>query len=197
MFTGLVEGTSKLVTLERQGSGVRLVFDLEELAVGVEIGDSIAISGCCLTAISVDGTHIAFEAGEETLTKTGLGRLKPGDQVNIERSLQVGGRMGGHFVTGHIDGQGTLRRRVEDGTWAYFHFGASRSLLQQMASKGSITIDGVSLTLVDVKDDEFSIALIPHTLSVTTLGQLGEGDMVNLETDILAKYVQRIATFTE
>ncbi len=196
MFTGLVEGTSTLVAVERQGSGVRLWFDLDQLANGVNIGDSIAISGCCLTVISIEGTHVAFEAGGETLAKTGLGRLTPGHRVNIERSLRVGDRMGGHFVTGHVDGQGTLRRRVEDGNWAYFYFGASRSLLQQMASKGSITIDGVSLTLVDVNDEEFSIALIPHTLAVTTLGQLNEGGEVNLETDILAKYVQRIATFS-
>jgi riboflavin synthase len=197
MFTGLVEGTAALISIELQGPGVRLTFDLGTLAEGVILGDSIAISGCCLTAISIEGTRVAFEAGEETLAKTGLGGLKPGDRVNIERSLRVGDRMGGHFVTGHVDGQGTLRRRLEDGQWAYFYFGASRSLLQQMASKGSITVDGVSLTLVDVNDEEFSIALIPHTLSVTTLGQLKVADMVNLETDILAKYVQRISTFNE
>ena len=195
MFTGLVEGTAELVTKERQGSGLRLAFDLEGLADSVLIGDSIAISGCCLTAIAIDGTHVAFEAGEETLAKTGLGRLNLGDRVNIERSLRIGDRMGGHFVSGHVDGQGVLRRRLEDGAWAYFHFEAPKSLLRQMASKGSITIDGVSLTLVDVSDEEFSIALIPHTLSVTTLGQMIEGDSVNLETDILAKYVQRISTF--
>ncbi len=195
MFTGLVEGTAELVATERQGSGLRLSFGLDGLAESVSIGDSIAISGCCLTAIAIDGMYVAFEAGEETLAKTGLGRLSLGDRVNIERSLRVGDRMGGHFVSGHVDGQGVLRRRVEDGAWAYFHFAAPKSLLRQMASKGSITIDGVSLTLVDVSDEEFSIALIPHTLSVTTLGRLTEGDSVNLETDILAKYVQRISTF--
>jgi riboflavin synthase len=195
MFTGLVEGTAELVATERQGSGLRLSLALNAIADGVAIGDSIAISGCCLTAIAIEKGTVAFEAGEETLAKTGLGRLKIGDRVNIERSLRVGDRMGGHFVSGHIDGQGVLRRRVEDGQWAYFHFTAPKSLLRQMASKGSITIDGVSLTLVDVSDEEFSIALIPHTLSVTTLGQLTVGDSVNLETDILAKYVQRISTF--
>ncbi len=197
MFTGLVEGTAALISIDQQGSGVRLAFDLEGLSEGVQLGDSIAINGCCLTAIAIQSPCVAFEAGEETLTKTGLGRLKAGDRVNIERSLRVGDRMGGHFVTGHIDGQGTLCKRVEDGPWAYFFFKASKNLLQQMAPKGSITIDGVSLTLVDVNDAEFSIALIPHTLAVTTLGPLRVGDMVNLETDILAKYVQRIATFTE
>jgi riboflavin synthase len=197
MFTGLVEGIAELVSIEHEGSGVRLEFDLGPLAEGVVLGDSISISGCCLTAISIENQNVAFEAGEETLAKTGLGRLRLGQRVNIERSLRVGDRMGGHFVSGHVDGQGTLRKRVEDGAWAYFYFAASRSLLQQMAPKGSITIDGVSLTLVDVNDEEFSIALIPHTLAVTTLGQLRVGDKVQLETDILAKYVQRIATFKE
>ncbi|MDZ4848879.1 MAG: riboflavin synthase [Pirellulaceae bacterium] len=195
MFTGLIEGVSKLVAVVRQGSGLKLSFDLGPLADGVSIGHSIAISGCCLTAISVQGTIVDFEAGEETLTKTGLGRLKTNGLVNIERSLRVGDRMGGHFVTGHVDGQGVLTKRIEDGPWANFHFAASAPLLGQMASKGSITIDGVSLTLVEVNDQEFSVALIPHTLSVTTLGSLTEGDSVNLETDILAKYAQRISIF--
>ncbi len=192
MFTGLVESTAPLVGATSQGSGVQLRFDLGKLAQGVQIGDSIAVSGCCLTVIAIDGEIVSFEAGEETLTKTGLGKLQAGSLVNIERSLRVGDRMGGHFVSGHVDGQGKLKRRVDDGAWSYFYFEAPLSLLRQMASKGSITIDGVSLTLVDVSDSEFSIALIPHTLSVTTLGSLRQGDSVNLETDILAKYVQRI-----
>jgi riboflavin synthase len=192
MFTGLVESTAPLVRAISQGSGVRLSFDLGKLAEGAQLGDSISVSGCCLTVIAIDGGIVSFEAGEESLAKTGLGRLKPGSFVNIERSLRVGDRMGGHFVSGHVDGQGKLRRRVDDGAWSYFYFEAPLALLRQMASKGSITIDGVSLTLVDVSDTEFSIALIPHTLSVTTLNSLREGDYVNLETDILAKYVQRI-----
>jgi riboflavin synthase len=194
MFTGLVEGTAPLIAAIPDGTGVRLAFDLGELANGAQLGDSIAISGCCLTVVAIDGQQLSFEAGEETLSKTGLGRLHAGDRVNIERSLRVGDRMGGHFVTGHVDGQGQLKRRVEDGPWAYFYFAAPKSLLIQMANKGSITIDGVSLTLVEVSDSEFSIALIPHTLSVTSLGGLREGDFVNLETDILAKYVQRAAS---
>lgn len=195
MFTGLIEGTAPLVSMERHGAGLRLSFELDRLAEGVAMGDSIAIGGCCLTVISILETQVSFEAGEETLLKTGLGRLRVNDRANIERSLRIGDRMGGHFVSGHVDGQGILRRRINDGNWSYFHFEAHRGLLAQMASKGSITIDGVSLTLVDVTDKEFSIALIPHTLSVTTLGQLSDGDSVNLETDILAKYVQRLSSF--
>jgi riboflavin synthase len=167
-------------------------FDLGSLSQNACIGDSIAMNGCCLTVIEINGTTCAFELGAETLAKTNLGELQLGSLVNCERSLKVGDRMGGHFVTGHIDGQGTLVRRTDDGTWSYFFFEADLTLLRQMASKGSIAIDGVSLTLVDANDQFFSIALIPHTLSVTTLGQLVVGDKVNLETDILAKYAQRI-----
>jgi riboflavin synthase len=194
MFTGLVEGMAKLAAITREGSGVRLEFLLEQLAEGLRRGDSVAINGCCLTVIDLQGDRIAFEAGEETLSKTGLGRLAVGDPVNIERSLKVGDRLGGHFVTGHVDGQGRLGRRRDDGPWAFYYFEAPRPLLPQMAAKGSITIDGVSLTVVDVDERGFSVALIPHTLAVTTLGRLVEGDSVNLETDILAKYVQRLQT---
>lgn len=173
------------------GSGKLMSFDLGECAQGVAIGDSIALNGCCLTVVAIDGNCCSFELGEETLSKTTLGRLSVGDRVNCERSLRVGDRMGGHFVTGHVDGPGVLRERRDDGQWSYFYFTADIALLKQMASKGSICIDGVSLTVVDATDAYFSIALIPHTLSVTTLGSLQTGDVVNLETDILAKYIAR------
>ena len=155
------------------------------------IGDSIAINGCCLTVIGIDGDRFAFQAGEETLRRTNLGRLQAGSRANVERSLKAGDRLGGHFVMGHIDGPGTLASRRDDGDWATFRFTAAGELTRQMASKGSIAIDGVSLTLVDVENSGFSVALIPHTLSVTTLGRLQPGDTVNLETDVLAKYVER------
>jgi riboflavin synthase len=224
MFTGLVEGTAILHEIIPETAGVRLVFDFQfpasSEASPVNLGDSVSISGCCLTVVDIqtaprdpqatatdtdacsvsaaseclrDGRlRVAFQAGEETLSKTRLGELNPGSRVNYERSLRVGDRMGGHFVTGHIDGLGQLIHRQDDGQWSYFFFSAPLPLLRQMVNKGSITIDGVSLTVVSADDSQFSIALIPHTLSVTTLGQLREGDSVNLETDILAKYVQRI-----
>ena len=191
MFTGLVEGKVPLVESLADGTGRRMGFDLGPLCEGVRIGDSIALNGCCLTVIAIDGTRCWFELGSETLAKTRLGRLSLMEAANCERSLRVGDRMGGHFVTGHIDGQGTLERRSDDGQWSTFYFKAPLSLLRQMASKGSITVDGVSLTLVDANDEYFSLALIPHTLINTTLGNLREGDEVNLETDLLAKYVQR------
>lgn len=160
-------------------------------AEGAAIGDSIAINGCCLTVIEVADERLSFEAGPETLARTNLGRLKAGAAVNLERSVKVGQRLGGHFVTGHIDGLGRLVERIDQAEWSTFWFAAPPALMRQMASKGSIAIDGVSLTLVDVADERFSVALIPHTLRVTRLGRLAAGDEVNLETDVLAKYVER------
>ena len=191
MFTGLVEGTGKITALEPQGPGVRMVVDAGELAEGVTIGDSIANNGCCLTVVAIDGTHLMFEAGPETLAKTSLGSKQVGDIVNLERSLQVGDRLGGHLVTGHVDAAGTLEERLDDEDWSTFWFKVPQQLTRQMAPKGSITVEGVSLTLVDVEADRFSVALIPHTLEMTTLGKLQPGHIVNLETDLMAKYVEQ------
>ena len=191
MFTGLVEAKVPLIETLIEGTGKRMGFDLGTVCDGVRIGDSIALNGCCLTVVAIQETQCWFELGAETLARTSLGRLDVSDFANCERALKVGDRLGGHYVTGHIDGQGILDRRLDEGEWSYFYFKAPLSLLRQMASKGSITVDGVSLTLVDANDEFFSVALIPHTLSNTTLGGLQVGDQVNLETDILAKYVQR------
>jgi riboflavin synthase len=157
----------------------------------VAIGDSIALSGCCLTVVEIANSHCHFELGSETLSKTSFGTIEIGDEVNCERSLQVGQRLGGHYVTGHVDGLGTVSEIREEDQWRFIEFSAPIHLLKQMAPKGSVTIDGVSLTLVRADDLAFSVALIPHTLAVTTLGTLQKGDKVHLETDILAKYVAR------
>ena len=191
MFTGLVEHLGTVVNLATEGPGKRLVIDAGPVADDAEIGASIANNGCCLTVIEIDGNNLAFEAGPETLQRTNLGNFAPGTRVNLERSLRVGDRLGGHFVTGHVDAVGHLQQRVDDADWSTFWFGIPTHLSRQMAGKGSIAVDGVSLTLVDVERDRFSVALIPHTLNVTTLGQLQVGDPVNLETDLLAKYVQQ------
>jgi riboflavin synthase len=191
MFTGLVEATGKITALESQGPGMRIVVNAGDLADGVEIGDSIANNGCCLTVIEANGPYLAFEAGPETLSKTSLGGKQVGDSVNLERSLQVGDRLGGHLVTGHVDARGILDERTDDEEWSTFWFQVPETLIRQMAPKGSITVEGVSLTLVDVEADRFCVALIPHTLEVTTLGGLQPGDTVNLETDLLAKYVEQ------
>lgn len=191
MFTGLVESLATVREIRPEGPGVRLVVADEAIASRAKIGDSIAINGCCLTIVELNGSEMAFEAGAETLSRTNLGRLKPGSQVNLEASLRLGDSLGGHLVAGHVDAVGHLQRREDDAQWSTMWFAVPNDLTRQMASKGSVAIDGVSLTLVDVTDDSFSVALIPHTLSVTTLGQLKPGDEVNLETDLLAKYVER------
>jgi len=195
MFTGLVEAKIPVVQSQQVGPGLRLVLDLGVLADDpgkpVGLGDSIAVQGCCLTVVEIDGTKCHFELGSETLSKTKFRTLVPGQLVNCERSLRVGERLGGHFVTGHVDGLGRLLSIRDEGPWRFYEFSADLQLLRQMAPKGSITVDGVSLTLVQADDQQFSVALIPHTLSVTTLGELETGDLVHLETDILAKYIAR------
>ncbi len=197
MFTGLVQSLATVESLVPEDPGVRLVI-ADSLAAGrAAVGDSIAMNGCCLTVIAVDGNTLAFEAGPETLDRTTLGRLTPGDRVNLETSLCLGDELGGHLVSGHIDGVGTIARREDHAEWSNFWIDAPGELMRQMASKGSVAVDGVSLTLVEVDNDRFSVALIPHTLKVTTLGALQVGDRVNLETDLLAKYVQRQLEWTK
>jgi len=193
MFTGLVQVLAKVTQLEDASPGMRLRLHAPEIASDAQIGESIAINGCCLTVVEIDasGGTIVFEAGPETLARTNLGKLHAGSHVNLERSLRVGDRLGGHFVTGHIDAIGWLDTRTDDGQWSTLWFRTPPQLTRQMASKGSVAVDGVSLTLVDVESERFSVALIPHTLAVTTLGSLRPGDAVNLETDLLAKYVQQ------
>lgn len=195
MFTGLVETMGTIAAIIDDPPGVRLVVDCSKIASAATIGDSIAVNGCCLTVVEIDGATFGFDAGAETLSRTNLGRLQVGSQVNLERSLKVGDQLGGHYVSGHIDAVGTLDQRIDENDWSTFWFAMPRRLTRQMASKGSIAVDGVSLTLVDVEDERFSVALIPHTLQVTTLGKLQPGDPVNLETDILAKYVEKQLSF--
>jgi riboflavin synthase len=191
MFTGLIEQLGEVAEIVAEPPGVRLVIREPRIAAAAKVGDSIALNGCCLTLVAVDGYRLSFQAGEETLSRTNLGQLGPGDVVNMERSLRAGDAIGGHYVTGHIDAVGTVDSRRDDGDWCTMWFRAPAPQLQQMASKGSVAVDGVSLTLVDVDSERFSVALIPHTLAVTTLGRRKVGDRVNFETDILAKYVQR------
>jgi riboflavin synthase len=191
MFTGIVEGMGLVEKAVRNPPGLRLVVRAPSAEWQPQPGASIAVSGCCLTVVERENTCLTFELGPETLAKTRLGGVSPGERVNLERSLRVGDEIGGHWVTGHVDGLGQLERRQDEGDWSLFWFRMPMELGHQMAPKGSVAVEGVSLTLVDVSDDHFSVALIPHTLAVTTLGDLREGDAVNLETDILAKYVAR------
>ncbi len=191
MFTGLVQSLATVQEITPEGPGVRLTIVEPAIAAAAKLGDSIAVNGCCLTVVANDPKTVAFEAGPETLLRTTLGKLTVGDQVNLETSLCMGDTLGGHLVSGHIDGVGSVDRRQDDAEWSTFWIRVPGELTRQMASKGSVAIDGVSLTLVDVEDERFSVALIPHTLTVTTLGSLQAGDPVNLETDLLAKYVER------
>ena len=191
MFTGLVQSLATVKSIEAEGPGVRLVLADSMVAPRSAVGDSIAVNGCCLTVVTVDEETLAFEAGPETLQRTTLGQLNQGDRVNLETSLKMGDELGGHLVTGHIDAVGTIDDRQDDAEWSTVWVQVPGDLMRQMASKGSVAVDGVSLTLVDVEARRFSVALIPHTLHATTLGSRRVGDPVNLETDVLAKYVQR------
>jgi riboflavin synthase len=191
MFTGLVQSLATVREIRAEGPGRTLVVQSAAMSRNSKLGDSIAVNGCCLTVVANDGDAICFEAGPETLARTNLGELKPGASVNLEPSLRVGDPLGGHYVTGHVEDVGTLESRHDEGEWSTFRFRYPPELGRYMVSKGSIAVDGVSLTLVDVESEVFSVALIPHTLAATTLGRLRPGDRVNLETDLLAKYAQK------
>ncbi len=211
MFTGLVEDCGVVREIQPLSAGIQLLIDVAGTVLETSsstpsdfpqtptrIGDSVSINGCCLTVVEISPNGWAFQAGTETLSKTNLGNLEEGSRVNLERSLPVNGRLGGHFVQGHVDGVGTIADISREGTseepWVRIVFAVPKTLTQQMVPKGSIAVDGVSLTLVDVEPESFSVALIPHTLEVTTLGQKQPGDSVNIETDILGKYVQKLIT---
>jgi riboflavin synthase len=191
MFTGLIETLGTVQRAESEGAGRRLVVLGPDLAPEMSVGDSLAVNGACLTVVENLGDQLHFQAGPETLAKTNLGELKPGDAVNLERPLAVSDRLDGHFVQGHVDGLGRIVQRIKEGEWELVWFSCSTELADQMVKKGSVAVDGISLTLVDVQADRFSVALIPHTLEHTTLGRKGIGASVNIETDLLAKYVQK------
>jgi riboflavin synthase len=191
MFTGLVEALGTVLRLESDGDGCLLTLAEPALAPQLSLGESVAVNGACLTVVRCNVETFDFQAGPETLRRTNLGDLRPGDRVNLERALRVGDRLGGHLVQGHIDGLGHIARRKQQGDWELIWFRCPAELAAQMVSKGSVAVDGVSLTLVDVTGDGFSVALIPHTLALTTLGFKPEGATVNLETDLLAKYVSK------
>jgi len=188
MFTGLVEALGTVGDLTFDGAGCLLTV-AHPLAAELSLGESVAVNGACLTVVRQDDSTFAFQVGPETLRRTNLGDLVIGDRVNLERSLRLSDRLGGHLVQGHIDGVGRVAERQPQGEWETVWFACAAELAAQMVSKGSVAVDGVSLTVVDVEAERFSVALIPHTLQHTTLGFKGPGAPVNLETDLLAKYV--------
>ena len=195
MFTGLVEGQGLVRLLTEEPDGLRLkispcdsCFAPSELSVG----DSVSVSGCCLTVVDIGNDAMDFQAGQETLSKTNLGLLADGSRVNLERSLAVGDRLGGHFVQGHVDGTGVVDEIIRHDEWVDMGIQLAPEFAAMMVPKGSVTLDGVSLTLVNVQPEQFSVALIPHTLQATTLGNRRCGDRVNIELDILGKYVAKL-----
>jgi riboflavin synthase len=189
MFTGIVRERGRVASAEEGADGLRLEINAPHTASQLAIGDSVSISGACLTAVSVDNGAFSVTAVAETLTRTTLGRLSAQDEVNLEPAARVGDPLGGHFVQGHVDGLGRVASVGEDGrVWVE----AGHEILRYCVEKGSIAIDGVSLTIAALRDGAFEVALIPHTLEVTTLGALQPGDEVNLEVDVLAKYVEKL-----
>jgi riboflavin synthase len=192
VFTGLVEALGRVEEVVEANSGRRFRLSWPGLLEPLTLGESIAVNGCCLTVVSAEGESFDVQAGPETLLRTTLGTKVAGDSVNLERSLRVGDRLGGHFVQGHVDTTAGLVERRPDGEWEFLAFTIDPAWTPLMVPKGSIAVDGVSLTLVDVGLDRFSIMLIPHTLAVTTMGTLKAGDLVNIETDMLAKHVRKL-----
>ena len=192
MFTGIVRELGRVVSVNGGEEGIRLVVSAPETASTTGIGDSISIGGACLTAVAVEDGTIAFDAVPESLARTTLGSLRDGSPVNVERALRVGDALGGHFVQGHVDTVGRVRAVEREGESRRLWVEAPDKVLRYCVEKGSIAIEGVSLTIASLADDAFAVALVPHTLAVTTLGALRPGDGVNLEVDLLAKYAERL-----
>lgn len=195
MFTGIIQAVGKITALERRGGDARLrvatgALDLSD----VKAGDSIAVSGVCLTAVALGTKEFSADVSGETLARTTLGALKSGDAVNLEKALTPTTRLGGHLVSGHVDGVGTVHERTPDARSMQFRIEAPAALAKYIAAKGSVCVDGVSLTVNAVEGATFEANLVPHTLAATTLGELAPGQRVNLEVDLLARYLERLLT---
>jgi riboflavin synthase len=192
VFTGIVEELGTIAAVEGDGDGLQLQIEAPALAPLSHVGDSINVSGCCLTVVAVRGSSLAFEVVPESLRRTALGDLAPGAAVNLEDALRAGEPYGGHIVQGHVDGVGELVERREEGIGAWLRFQAPDNVQRYLIEKGSVTVAGVSLTVAELHDDGFAVAIVPHTLQVTTIGTLAVGDFVNLEADMIARYVERL-----
>lgn len=195
MFTGIVEEAGSVVESIIEGQTAKITISAPEVHKGVQIGDSISISGCCLTVVAQSGDQLSFEAVPETMQRTKLGSFITGDRVNLERSLAVGARLGGHFVQGHVDGLGTVLSLRSEENGLVIEIGIPDVLLKYVIAKGSVCVDGVSLTVAELREHSFTVWTIPHTREVTTLGSLKVGDKINFECDLLGKYVERLLNF--
>lgn len=192
MFTGIIEGLGNIVSFDKKTnnrSAAKMKINIGKTAKGLKIGDSVAINGVCLTAVSIAKGITEFEMVGETIKKTNLGSLERGDKVNIERSLKVGERLEGHFVLGHVDGVGIISKIEKQSNQIQIWIKLPKKLSKHVIKKGSITVDGISLTVVEVLKDQFSVSIIPHTMQITNLSYKKVGDKVNIETDILGKYI--------
>lgn len=192
MFTGIIEGLGHIVRFDMKTanrSAAKMIIKLGKIAKGLKKGDSVAINGVCLTALDMKKGNVEFEMIGETIEKTNLGSLKVGDKVNIERSLKVGERLEGHFVLGHVDGVGLISNIEKQTNQIKIWIKVSKQLSKYIIKKGSVTVDGISLTVVDVFTNQFTVTIIPHTMEVTNLGLKKINDKVNIETDVLGKYI--------
>ena len=194
MFTGIIQTVGRIESLVRRGDAVRLAitapaFDTSD----VQLGDSIAVSGPCLTAVALGAGRFEADVSPETLAKTTLGGRQAGDRVNLEKALRLSDRLGGHLVSGHVDGVGEVKARIERADYVQFRLSAPAELARYIATKGSISVEGVSLTVNAVNGAEFELMIIPHTLENTTLGELHAGSQINLEIDLVARYLERLA----
>jgi riboflavin synthase len=192
MFTGIIEYLGTAVAVEHSAGGARLTIEAGPVAAGTRVGDSVAVNGVCLTAVAVTPPRLEFEAIPETLRRSNLGTLAAGSRVNLERPLAADGRLSGHFVQGHVDGVGEVAAAVVEGDSLHLTIVPPAALLRYIVEKGSIAVDGVSLTVAACHDRRFQVALIPHTRAATTLGRTAPADAVNLEVDVLAKYVEKL-----
>jgi riboflavin synthase len=192
VFTGIVRELGVVVEAQDAGGGKSLVVRAPEAAARTGVGDSVAINGCCLTATAIDGGAMAFHAVPETIARTTLGSLEPDARVNVEPALRAGDELGGHYVQGHVDAVGRIQSVEAEGEGLRVFVEAPAGVLRYCVEKGAITVDGVSLTVAELDDDAFAVALVPHTLAATTLSELQPGQEVNLEADVLAKYVERL-----
>ena len=194
MFTGIVRELGVVVSAEEASGGRAIVVRAPETAASAAVGGSVAVNGCCLTAVSISGDEIAFHAVPETIARTSLGGLERDDRVNVEPALRVGDELGGHYVQGHVDAVGRIQSVEAEGEGLRVFVDAPAEVLRYCVEKGSVTVDGVSLTVAELSSDAFAVALVPYTLEATTLAALRPGQAVNLEADVLAKYVERLVS---
>lgn len=192
MFTGIIEEIGVMTALQRASRSARITIRAVRILEDMRTGDSVSVNGVCLTVNHYDNQGFTADVMPETLARTNLGHLKPGHHVNLERAVQLGGRLGGHLVSGHIDGTGRIESRFSDGNAEWFRISAGPEIMKYIAAKGSVSVDGISLTVVEVTHSAFTVSVIPHTQSQTILIEKRNGDLVNIECDQVAKYLEKL-----